>query len=142
MELMIGQILLQALILCGLLYLIARHEADFEFAKVAMVVAGITLGNFIIELTLIPRIGVFTPLAEIAFVVFMITKFCWVRWWKAVIVSVLFIAVQLGMAFGVALVVQKVDRSVDEAGGTVLERSDENTKEAVQIFREMMSAEE
>jgi hypothetical protein len=142
MELMIGQILLQAFILCGLLYLIARHEADFDFAKVAMVVAGITFGNFFIELSLLPRIGLFTILVEIAFVVFMTTKFCWLRWWKAVIVSVLFVAAQVGMAFGVNLLVSKVDQTVDEAGGTLLEQQQQDTVEAAKMIQEMWGAAE
>jgi hypothetical protein len=140
MDLVFASIILQALILCGLLYLIARHEADFEFAKVAMVVAAITLGNFMIEKMLTPRIGLFSLGAEFTFVVLMIWKFCWLRWWKALVVSLLFVAVQVGMTFGLAMVVQKVDESVDDAGGTVVEQADENTKEAMKIFREMMDS--
>ena len=34
-----------AFVLCGLLFLVARHEADFEFSKVAIVSAVISLGN-------------------------------------------------------------------------------------------------
>lgn len=46
MELMIGGIFLKALVLCGILFLVARHEADFKFKKVVWVTCGITFGSF------------------------------------------------------------------------------------------------
>ena len=38
-EFMIGDVFLNAAILCAILYLVAKHEADYIFAKVAMVTA-------------------------------------------------------------------------------------------------------
>ena len=140
MDVMIANIFLQALVLCGLLWLIARHEADLDFAKVAMVVAGITLGNFVLQAVLAKHIGLFVIPTQIVFMVWMLCTFCWLRWWKATIVVVLFAAISFGMSVGFALVVKKVDSSVDAAGGTVVEQSEENTREAIKIFREMMDS--
>jgi len=110
---MMFDIFLNAFVLCGLLYFIARHEADFEFAKVAFVPAFISLGNIalpgLLFLCLLDRglppevafsIWALGSLAlMMAFFVFMIMKFCWVPFLKALLVLVLFMAFSTGYNF-------------------------------------------
>jgi hypothetical protein len=97
---------LNAFVLCGLLFLVARHEADFEFRKVAIVSAFISLGNTLLpgllflclmDRGLSPEIAfliwlVGSLLLIMAFFVFMIMKFCWVTFPKALLIMILFIA--------------------------------------------------
>lgn len=143
MELMIGEILLKALVLCGLLYLFARHEADFEFRKVALVTCGITLGDFALEAFVTPSLAFYMPtiaaaavtfLFAIVFVAFMVVRFCWVRLWKGVVITILFMAFNVGLSMAAAYAVARINQSVEAAGGPVMEK---NNKEALAMFQEM-----
>jgi hypothetical protein len=143
MELMIGEIFLKALVLCGILYLVARREADFQFSKLVLVTCGITLGNFALEVFLAPQLANYIPffasaavtlLVAVAFVTFMVVRFCWVRLWKGVIVTVLFMGFSVGLSVAGAMLVKQINQSVEKAGGSVMEQ---NNKEALQMFREM-----
>ena len=145
MELMIGQIFLKAVVLCGILYLVARREADFQFSKLVLVTCGITLGSFALEAFLAPSLANYMPffasaavtfLLAVAFVTFMVVRFCWVRLWKGVIVTVLFMGFSIGLNVAGAIVMAKIHQSVEMAGGSVMEQ---NNKEALQMFREMMA---
>lgn len=140
---MIGEILLKALVLCGLLYLFARHEADFEFRKVALVTCGITLGDFALEAFLTPSLAFYMPtiaaaavtfLFAIVFVTFMVVRFCWVRLWKGLVVTILFMAFNVGLSMAAAYAVARINQSVEAAGGPVMEK---NNKEALAMFQEM-----
>lgn len=134
MDMMIVEIFLKAFVLCGLLYLVARNEADFEFAKVAMVTAGITVGTFFIDIFLQPRIGFFSIIPSIAFVVFMIMKFCWAPFWKAILVTFLYLLFNILLAVGIILLIGKMNES---AGETVTSKHDADLQEARQMVREM-----
>jgi len=76
----------KAFVLLILVYVVARGEADYDFRKVAMVTAGIVLGCVVIEGLLFSRIGLFVLLPMAAFIVFMVMKFCWVRFWKSLLI--------------------------------------------------------
>ena len=152
MELMIGEIFLKALVLCGFLFLLARHEADFEFKKVVFVTCGITLGNLALEAFLAPHLktllaptfeypvpdivsGAVSLLFAVAFTTFMVVRFCWVRLLKGILVTILFMAFSIGLSMAGAFVAAKINESVEQAGGSKME---EANKEAVQMFQEMM----
>jgi hypothetical protein len=144
MELMIGEIFLKALVLCGILYLIARHEADFEFRKVALVTCGITLGIFALDAFLTPSLAYYLPylvaaaltfLVAIIFVTFMVVRFCWVPLWKGIVVTIIFLVFNVGLSIAGALAMAKINQSVEKAGGSVMEK---NNKEALAMFQEMM----
>ncbi len=152
MELMVGEIFLKALVLCGILFLVARHEADFDFKKVALVTCGITLGILAVEAFVDPRIkellasrfeypvpeivsGSVTLLLATAFTAFMVIRFCWVGIWKGIVVAIVFMAFSIGLSMAGAYVAAKINESVEEAGGSKME---EANKEAVQMFQEMM----
>ena len=100
-EFMIGDAFLNAAILCAILYLVAKHEADYSFAKVAMVTAVTGLGAFLIQLFLFDMIGWFTIGLVFLLTAAMIMTFCWVRLWKTVIVVTLFCLFHVGIEIGV-----------------------------------------
>jgi len=97
-----AQIFLEAGVLCLLLYLVARHEADYSFQKVAMVTAGITVGSLLLEGLLSEHIGNFTVLPVLGFVIVMLMTFCWVSFSKSIIVVVVFCCFHVGLAMGVS----------------------------------------
>jgi len=101
LELSITEVFIDAAILSALLYLIGKHEADFSFAKVAMVTAGIGLGSFLIHTFLFDKIGWLVLVATFALSAGMITTFCWLPLPKTILVVVLFSLVQVGVKFGV-----------------------------------------
>lgn len=144
MELMIGEIFLKALVLGGILFLVARHEADFQFNKLVLVTCGITLGSFAMEAFLAPSLANYMPffaseavtfLLAFAFVMFMVVHFCWVRLWKGILVTLLFMGFSIGLSVAGAIVMAKINQSVEKAGGSVMEQ---NNKEALAMFQEMM----
>jgi hypothetical protein len=145
MTLTIGGIFLKALVLCGILFLVARHEADFEFNKVVWVTCGITLGNFALEAFLAPALIKYMPFLVVAavtfviaaaFVTFMVVRFCWVRFWKGIIIAILFMGFSAGLSLAGVIVTAKISQSVEETGGAKIEQ---NHKEALEIFREMIA---
>jgi hypothetical protein len=111
MELMIGEIFLKALVLCGILFLVARREADFEFSKLVLVTCGITLGSFAMEAFLAPALADYMPffasatitfLLAATFMTFMVVRFCWVRLWKGILgiyIEILFTAAVMLVGF-------------------------------------------
>jgi len=88
-------IIFDALILCGALYLLARHEADYSFPKCVMVVAPVAVLPFILALLLAEHLSILlililVPLVVFPFAVYLVSKFCWVSWPKAILVVVMF----------------------------------------------------
>ncbi len=96
-EFMIGDVFLNAAILCVILYLVAKHEAEYSFARVAMVTTVTSLGAFLIQIFLFEMIGWFTIGLVFLLTAAMIMMFCWVRLWKTVIVVTLFCAFHFGL---------------------------------------------
>lgn len=113
--LMLAEIFLKAAVLCILLILFARHEADYSFQKVAVVTAAITLGSILLEAFGKATLGWLILIPLVAFILFMLTTFCWVRWWKALIITVLFLAFNIVLAYGVSLVMKRANRAVANA---------------------------
>lgn len=83
-------IFFNALVLCGLLYLFARDYADYEFHKVAIVAAVISVGVKLLQWTLAPYLEAWVALPMAAFIIYMLMKFCWVTLKQAVLILVLF----------------------------------------------------
>ncbi|MBT3191771.1 MAG: hypothetical protein HN341_04385 [Verrucomicrobia bacterium] len=98
---MLGDIFVSAAILCVILHLVAKHESDYSFAKVAMVTAAISLGGFLIQVFLFERIGWFTIGLVFVLAMFMIMTFCWVRFWKALLIVTLFCLFHTGIRVGI-----------------------------------------
>jgi hypothetical protein len=146
MDVMVGGIALKALTLCGILFLVARHEADFEWSKVVLVTCGITLGNVFLELFLVPALAEYMPylvatavtfLVAIAFMTFMLTHFCWVRLWKGVLVTILFMGFNMGLSWIGVIVTAKIDPFTEKSGGANIEQ---NHQETLQEFQENQSS--
>lgn len=95
----------QALVLCGLLYLIARHEADYEYPTVMLTTVGITAGNFMLGVLLFPKISFFVLPLIFLFTWWMLMKFCWVPWHKGLLVTFLFFAITIAYQIGKAYLV-------------------------------------
>ena len=131
----LAEILFKAGILCLLLYLVARHEADYSFTKVAMVTAGITLGNLLMEVFLRHYIGWLTIIPIAGFVIFMLMQFCWLSFKKAVLVTVPFLAVCILLAMGVTALQQHADAALDNALG-VRPGDQEEMKEIMKFYQQ------
>jgi len=121
---------IRAGVLTGLLYWLARDEADFEFSKVLLVVSLIGLAAFVMDMIfLMSMLGLVTdssPLVEISpfmgllirmglrvgigfgFVLFVVVKFCWVPLKKAVLVTILFFIFSGLLIFGAQFVYGKL----------------------------------
>ena len=139
---MILEVLLQAAVLCGILYAVARYEADYSFQKVAMVAAGIALGNMVIEALLHgyvrPDLRWLLIFPCVAFTSFMIMTFCWINVWKSLLVVVLFVAFQLLMQLGLAMLTNHYAPSADERNAAIQKKKDESVETQKQIV-EMMA---
>lgn len=89
------QILIQAVLLQLSLKLVAKHEADTSFGKSLVVVAGLGIGQFLVAIL----IGKVLPLAVLpAIIVFtaaVIMTFCWISFWKSMIVVLIYLIVQV-----------------------------------------------
>ena len=128
------ELFIKAFLLCILLYIVARDEADFEFRKVTMVTAGIVLGTVIIDATLTRFIGLLTLIPIAAFVVFMIMQFCWVRFWRSLLVAIPFLILNIMISTSVASFQQKADAAI--ARGLQGPVSEEDTKEALLFLKQ------
>jgi len=98
-ELMLAETFLNAAILCTILYVVAKHEADFSFAKVAMVVAGIQLASFLAQVFL-NTVAWFTLLISFVFTLLFVQKFCWLSFKKTLVVVLIFCVFQAGTKVG------------------------------------------
>jgi hypothetical protein len=113
LETLVGSVFFDALVLGGLLYLLARHEADIDFQKLAMVVAVTALGNVglrvAVDQVAPPGIQMWLqPLLEIALAAFMIMTFCWISFWKSLLVVAIFASLHVGFGFAMKAVARKV----------------------------------
>ena len=101
---MVIQVLIQAALLQLSLKLIAKHEADTTFSKSAMVTAGIIAGNFVLTL-MVAKVSLFLVWpAQIAFTAAVIMTFCWISFWKSLVVVIVFVTVQVIFALVMALI--------------------------------------
>ncbi len=107
----------QAILLSALLYLLARHEADFDYLKTFYVVLGIVLINGVIFMVISGKVldGELSPLFLLALpllsflvVVLLIQKFCWVPWGKALLVAALFVGIMTAFDYAKGYVARRV----------------------------------
>lgn len=142
----VGKVFFDALILCGLLYLIARHDADIDVQKMAMVVAGTALGNILLYVMISDRLppGVVVwvmPLIEVLFSAFMIMTFCWVSFWKSLLVAVLFGCLHVGFGLFVNYGLRKA-MGGSQAAPTLMERQERDLQEAKDEMERMFKAQQ
>ena len=127
---MAAQIFIQAALLCGILYLVAKHEADYSFAKVAMVTAATVAGAALIEVLLTEHIGWLTIFPVLGFVAFMLMTFCWISLGKSIVVVVLFMGVHVAISTGVQAVENHLAKKLETTGPV----SDEDFKMAQEFL--------
>ncbi|HNR94079.1 MAG TPA: hypothetical protein PKM67_01065 [Kiritimatiellia bacterium] len=99
---LLGEILFQALLFFIILRLIAKHEADYDFGKLAMLSAVITMCTTVLTLLAADRGLIYIPAGYTAAVVvatWLLVKFCWVPVWKALIAVVTVIALKAVVRF-------------------------------------------
>jgi hypothetical protein len=101
-ELMLAETFVNAAILCGVLFLVAKHEADFSFSKVAMVAAAIQLVAFLTQVFLFDKIGWFTLAFSFVFALLLVKRFCWLSVKKSLLVVAIFCVFQAGTKLGFA----------------------------------------
>ncbi len=152
MALMIGEIFLKALVLCGILFLAARRAAGFSFKKAVLVTCGIMLGILAVEAFValpckellssrfespVPEIvsGSVPMLLAVALTAFMAVRFCRIGLWKGLVVAMVFLVFSVGVSMAGAYVAAKINESVEKADGSKME---EANKEAVQASPDMM----
>lgn len=128
------EIFIKAFLLLILLYIVARDEADFEFRKVSMVTAGIVLGAVILDATLTRLIGLFILIPIAALIVFMVMQFCWVRFWRSLLVAIPFLILNVMISTAVTGFHQKADRAI--ARGLQGPVSEEDMKIALSFYQD------
>lgn len=126
----VGKVSFDALILCLTLYLVARHEADYDFQKLTMVVAGTALGNLLLfvglSMYLPPRHVMWVaPIVQVVFSGFMIKTFCWVSFWKALMVAAICTALHVGFGLTMDWVMRRMMGGKDAAPSLVEKRDRE-----------------
>jgi len=131
-----AQIFIQAFVLCLILYLVARYEADYSFQKVAMVSGGIMAGTLVIEALAVHKLGIFVIIPQIAFIAFMLMTFCWISLWKSLLVVVLFSVVHVGFSFG--LLAMKTKFFGPDDGLDPAEKAEQQFKELEQEMLKTM----
>ncbi|MFO7871779.1 MAG: hypothetical protein R6V03_10155 [Kiritimatiellia bacterium] len=135
---MMAEIFIEAGLLCAILYFVARHEADYSFAKVAMVAAGISVGSLIIHAVTdahVPDNLKWTLyIADVAFAALMIMTFCWVSAAKSVIVIVIFSSFHLAAQAGV----KALDKRMQKATAPVMTMTSERAEIMKEIQKEII----
>jgi len=125
---------IKAFLLMILVYIVARDEADYDFRKMAMVTAGVTLGCVIIEGVLISRIGLFVLLPMAALIVFMVMQFCWVRFWRSLLIAVPFLILNMMISTATSTFNLGADKAMSRGmQGPVTEK---DMREAFQFLNE------
>ena len=108
MELTFADIFIKAFILCGILYLVARHEADLHFSKLCIASALISVGCSTINLLLAEHIGFFSIIPAFGFMIFILMKLCWLSFKKALLASVIYTIISTLITIGLALAMAHV----------------------------------
>jgi len=86
---------LHPLVLCGLLWLIARHNAEFSFARVFFVALGIGLAGIVAGAALGPGLGLLALLVMAGVCVYFLMKFCYTTLGQALATTGLYFVYQV-----------------------------------------------
>lgn len=139
----VGKVTVDALILCLVLYLVARHDADYDFQKLTMVVAGTALGNVALSIGIsghLPARHVLwiLPLVQMVFAAFMIKTFCWVSMGKALLVAFICGVLQLGSGLGMRFLMARLMNGAAPSASLV-EQQERDLAEAKQTMEQMLA---
>ena len=141
----VGKVSVEALVLCLVLYLVARHEADYDFQKLTMVVAGTMLGNFLLYAgasVYLPPIHLLwvVPLLQLGFSAFMIKTFCWVTTGKALLVALICTLFHVALSLGTTLVERKLFGSATPSPAAVEQQNREMQEIKAEMMRDLAHA--
>ncbi|MDD5483870.1 MAG: hypothetical protein PHP98_09530 [Kiritimatiellae bacterium] len=128
------EVFIKAFLLLILLYIVARDEADFDFRKVSMVTAAIVLGAVIMDGLLTRWIGLFAIVPIAVFTVFMVMQFCWVRFWRSLLVAIPFLVLNIMISTAVTGFHQKANSAI--AKGLQGPVSEEDMKIALSFYQD------
>lgn len=93
---------ISAFFLCVILFLVARHEADYSLPKVIIISLGLTLVNMVFSIAA----GLWVFPVVLFTTAWCVQKFCYLEWGKASIVSALYVLCMLGYHVGFAMISQ------------------------------------
>ncbi len=85
---------LNPLVLCALLWLVARNSADFYFAQVFFLALGIGIAGALLGIFL----GILSLIPLAALTVFLLMWYCGITLGQAVLVTALYFAYQVGLS--------------------------------------------
>ena len=88
-------LIISAGLLCLVMYVLAKHEADINFPVVLM----ISVGCWAINLLLGRLLGVWTALVVFGALAWALQQFCALRWAKAILVTVVYVAASVGLSY-------------------------------------------
>ena len=90
---MIG-LIINAGILCLIMFLVAKHEAEINFGIVILIVLGVSVLDFILT----KSIGLWSVPFVFGALAWALHQFCYLRWSRAILVTVVYVAVSVGLA--------------------------------------------
>jgi hypothetical protein len=138
-----GFIAVQALLICALLYFFARHEADYSFSTVILVVCGVIFGNFMLAVLLFPKIGFFVAVPIYLFTSWMLVQFCWVSWPKGLLVTFVYFTLAAGFEIG-KICVQTGhfvwDIAAQTTANTPENNYDKSVQEGMAVFNDLQKS--
>ena len=88
-------IAISTLVLCVVLFLVARKEAEISLPMILMIAAGANIAGLLLSLA-----HPLAPLLSLVLLAWAIQRFCYVRWSKAWIVTGVYLAVRVGLIIG------------------------------------------
>jgi hypothetical protein len=91
---MIVGMLISSALLCAIMWVVARHEAEIDFKVVLL----ICLGTALLGLFIPASAGLGRPVIIFAALAWALEKFCNLSWPKAILVTVIYVAASIGLA--------------------------------------------
>jgi hypothetical protein len=135
LDVMIVGLTVQALLTCLVLYVAARHEADYDFQKVLVVTAGLAVVNVVLDYALKPQIGLFYIIPCLAITVWVFHDACWLPWPRAFLCTFLLAGLNAMAALGIGFVAGKL-LPKNASHVTLMEQHEADLREAKQAMED------
>jgi hypothetical protein len=94
-----ASIIISALILCAVLYLVARNEAEISLPVVLMITAGVSIVSLILN-----NVHPLASLLSLFLLAWSIQRFCYLRWSKAALVTGIYFCANVGVALVIHMI--------------------------------------
>lgn len=131
---MLFEVFVKAFLLLLLIYIVARDEADFDFRKITMVTAALTLGAVVLDAVLTRFIGAFTLIPIAALAAFMVMKFCWVRFGRSLLIVIPFLVINIMISSSIGSFHKKADAAMTR--GLMGPISEEDMQVALSMYQD------